>query len=113
MGGLASASGSLNMPFLFSPVITDRKININTIAIEKPNKGENNRAEPILAASPQLTPTFAWFSGNVEKTKPTPNSEPIKVCELEQGMPRYQVPKFQIIAPNNTASIIAAEWLGS
>ena len=113
MGGLASASGSLNIPFLFSPVITERKININIIAIEKPNKGENKSAEPILEASPQLTPTFAWFSGNVEKTKPTPKSEPMSVCELEHGMPRYHVPRFQIIAPNKTARIIAAECEGS
>ena len=29
---------------------------------------------------------------------PTPMIEPIRVCELDAGRPRYQVPTFQIIA---------------
>ena len=41
---------------------------------------------------------------------PTPNIEPINVCELEQGIPRYHVPRFQIIAVNNNANIIASPW---
>ncbi|MNT47707.1 hypothetical protein D3C72_1844440 [compost metagenome] len=36
------------------------------------------------------------------KPIPAPIRAPIKVCELEQGIPKYQVPKFQIIAANNT-----------
>ena len=36
-----------------------------------------------------------------------PKIEPIIVCELEEGIPKYQVPKFQIIALSNKAKIIA------
>lgn len=61
----------------------------------------------ILYASPQLTPTLSPLPGNIEKTIPTPNREPIIVCELEQGIPKYQVPTFQIIAPINADTIIA------
>ena len=30
--------------------------------------------------------------------RPTPRIEPIRVCELEAGMPKYQVPRFQAMA---------------
>ena len=33
--------------------------------------------------------------------------EPISVCELEAGSPRYQVPRFQMIAPMRSAKTIA------
>ena len=33
--------------------------------------------------------------------------EPISVCELEAGSPRYQVPRFQAIAPMRSAKTIA------
>ena len=33
--------------------------------------------------------------------------EPISVCELEAGSPRYQVPRFQMIAPISSAKTIA------
>ena len=108
-GGVESTGGSLKIPFVVSLRTVDRKINIKTIAIEKPKRGENSSELPILMASDQFTPTCVVFSGNVENTMPTPRSEPIKVCELEQGIPKYQVPKFQIIAPNKTAKTIAAD----
>jgi len=38
---------------------------------------------------------------------PTPKIEPSNVCELEQGIPIYQVPIFQMIAVNINANIIA------
>ena len=33
--------------------------------------------------------------------------EPIRVCELEAGRPKYQVPRFQRIAAINKANTIA------
>ena len=33
--------------------------------------------------------------------------EPISVCELEAGSPRYQVPRFQMMAPMRSANTIA------
>ena len=33
--------------------------------------------------------------------------EPISACELEFGMPKYQVPTFQMIAAINSANTIA------
>jgi hypothetical protein len=38
---------------------------------------------------------------------PTPMIEPINVCELEAGRPRYQVPRFQIMAAISSANTIA------
>jgi hypothetical protein len=38
---------------------------------------------------------------------PTPIIDPIKVCELEAGKPRYQVPRFQMIAAIRSANTIA------
>lgn len=37
-------------------------------------------------------------------TSETPRIEPISVCELDAGSPRYQVPKFQIIAAMRSES---------
>jgi hypothetical protein len=33
--------------------------------------------------------------------------DPIKVCELEAGIPKYQVPKFQKIAESKSERISA------
>ncbi len=38
---------------------------------------------------------------------PTPMIEPISVCELEAGKPRYQVPRFQTMAAIKSANTIA------
>ena len=38
---------------------------------------------------------------------PTPTIAPIRVCELDDGRPRYQVPRFHRIADSNSASSIA------
>ncbi len=38
---------------------------------------------------------------------PTPRIEPIRVCELEAGMPRNQVPRFQRIAAISMAKTMA------
>src|SRR6476619_4071336 len=38
---------------------------------------------------------------------PTPMIDPINVCELEAGKPRYQVPRFQMIAAISNANTMA------
>ena len=42
-----------------------------------------------------------------EFIRPTPMIEPIKVCELEAGNPRYQVPRFQTMAEINREKTMA------
>src|SRR5271154_1858035 len=43
---------------------------------------------------------------------PTPMIEPIRVCELDAGNPKYHVPRFQMIAATNSANTIAKPaWL--
>src|ERR1017187_1829555 len=37
----------------------------------------------------------------------TPINEPIRGCELEAGKPKYQVPRFQIMAATSNANTIA------
>ena len=76
------------------------------MVMEKPNKGDIKRDNPISLALSQLTAS-PTDSGSREYANPTPNMEPIRVCELEQGMPRYQVNKFQKIAVRSNARTIA------
>ena len=38
-----------------------------------------------------------------------PIIEPINVCELDAGIPKYQVPKFHNMAESNKESAIAME----
>src|SRR5262249_4086898 len=66
-----------------------------------------SRDLPMLAAWAQSTPLVPvrafinWFA------IPTPMMEPISVCELEAGRPKYQVPRFHRIAATNSANTIA------
>ena len=43
----------------------------------------------------------------IEFIMPTPMIEPIKVCELDAGRPKYQVPKFQTMAEISKANTMA------
>jgi hypothetical protein len=38
---------------------------------------------------------------------PTPMIDPIRVCELEAGRPKTQVPRFQMIAAKSSANTMA------
>src|SRR5579859_3334504 len=74
----------------------------------KPMSGENKSDSPILAAWAQSTPlvplalaAMSWFM------RPTPMIEPIKVCELEEGSPKYQVPRFHKMAAIKSANTMA------
>ncbi len=74
----------------------------------KPIKGETNRVSPILVAWLQSTPlvpvglaAISWFM------RPTPMMEPISVWELDEGRPKYQVPKFHRMAAISNANTMA------
>src|SRR5215475_11508222 len=79
----------------------------STAAAQKPTTGENNNAWPISVALPQSTPDVPSCPRISALAIPTPIMEPISVWELEAGSPRYQVPRFQIIAAISKANTIA------
>jgi hypothetical protein len=70
-----------------------------------PTIGETSRVRPTPAACPQSTPLVAvpvpefinWLA------MPTPMMEPTMVCVLEEGRPRYHVPRFQMMAAVRSA----------
>src|ERR1700722_14562197 len=39
--------------------------------------------------------------------RPTPMMEPMRVCELDEGSPKYQVPKFHRMAARSNANTMA------
>ncbi len=77
-------------------------------AAQKPNTGEISSDMPTSVAFDQSTPLVAVPAGARNwLARPTPTIEPISVCELEAGRPRYQVPRFHRIAAINRAKTIA------
>jgi len=77
------------------------------IAIEKPKRGDTSRELNTSEALLQLTPTPLVFSSINVKARPTPRIDPMRVCELELGKPKYHVPRFQMMALKSSAKIIA------
>src|SRR5262249_39361959 len=73
----------------------------------KPTSGEISKDLPMFAACAQSTPLVPVRAAIIWLAMPTPIIEPIKVCELEAGRPKYQVPRFQRIAATNRANTIA------
>src|SRR5258707_13870659 len=67
-----------------------------------------SRLAKTSCALAQLTPSPNTCHGvTIELASPTPIIEPTKVCELDAGSPKYQVPTFQIIAEISSAKTIA------
>src|ERR1700722_9148008 len=73
-----------------------------------PINGETRRVSPILAAWLQSTPlvpegltAINWF------ISPTPMIDPINVWELEDGNPKYHVPRFHRMAAISNANTMA------
>jgi hypothetical protein len=73
----------------------------------KPNSGENESASSILVIWSQSTPAVPFWPRTIAFATPTPTIEPIRVCELEAGMPNHQVLRFQMIAAMSSANTIA------
>src|ERR1700733_10515029 len=69
--------------------------------------GETIKELNTSDALAQLTPSPKTCPEIKELANPTPMIDPIKVCELEAGNPRYQVPTFQMIAEINKAKTMA------
>src|SRR5882757_11464158 len=80
----------------------------NSAASAKPTNGETTSALTVSATFAQFTPSPNALPGlNSEFIRPTPTMEPIRVCELDAGRPRYHVPTFQMIADNSSEKTIA------
>src|SRR5262249_61399967 len=69
--------------------------------------GDNSGAGPNWFAGPRPPPAVLSLPRIEALAMPTPIIEPIKVCEEEAGRPRYQVPRFQMIAANSRANTMA------
>src|SRR5262249_55072626 len=73
----------------------------------KPTSGDKSKDLPTLMACVQSTPLVPVLTAINWFAIPTPIMEPINVCELEAGRPKYQVPRFQIIAAIRRANTMA------
>src|SRR6185437_17064850 len=71
------------------------------------NSGESRSALPMPIACDQSTPEVPLRPRSSALVMPTPMIDPIKVCELDAGRPKYQVPTFQMIAAINSANTMA------
>src|SRR5262249_32065104 len=77
-------------------------------AAPKPTIGESSRDMPTSEALAQLTPSPQLCPPlRAELARPTPRIEPMRVCELEAGSPRYHVPRFQMIAEIRSENTMA------
>jgi hypothetical protein len=81
--------------------------NNNAAASAKPNKGDSSNASPTSFAFDQSTPDVPLRTCSSAFATPTPMMEPTRVCELDAGSPKPQVPRFQIIAAIRCAKTIA------
>src|SRR5665213_3452625 len=82
-------------------------MNSRPAARTKPNNGDNSNALAIPAACDQSTPEVPSRPRSSALVMPTPMIDPIRVCELEAGRPKYQVPTFQMMAAINSANTMA------
>src|SRR6202035_2078737 len=70
--------------------------------------GEISSELPTSEALAQLIPSpNSWAPESHEFANPTPIIAPIRVCELDAGSPKYQVPRFQMMAEINSAKTMA------
>src|SRR3954470_1845150 len=76
-------------------------------AMQKPNSGESRSDQPISVALVQSTPEVPSRPRISALAMPTPMIEPISVCEEDAGRPKYQVPRFQMMAAISNANTIA------
>src|SRR5580692_147779 len=102
-GGSVPTGASYNALFLITAFINHSSRN----AHPNPMIGENTSDFPIFAACPQSTPLVPVFGDINWFAIPTPIIDPIMVCELEAGNPKYHVPRFQIIAATSSANTMA------
>src|SRR6266852_8253601 len=87
--------------------MTNRTTTSSSAAAQNPTTGDSNSAWPISVALVQSTPDVPSCPRISALAMPTPMIEPISVCELEAGRPRYQVPRFQMMAAISSANTMA------
>src|ERR1700731_346072 len=104
VGGGLSPTGSANSSLLG---MTNFTTSSRIAARQKPKSGDNSSALPIVVAWVQSTPEVPLRPCSSALAMPTPMTEPIRVCELEAGRPKDQVPRFQMIAAINSANTMA------
>src|SRR5271170_2936309 len=102
-GGSFPTGASYSARFLTTAFIRYSRRNAHT----NPTSGDNSSDFPIFVACPQSTPLVPVFGDSNWFAIPTPIIDPIKVCELEAGKPKYQVPRFQRIAATSKAKTMA------
>ncbi|MCY1301482.1 hypothetical protein D9M68_988000 [compost metagenome] len=76
----------------------------------KPAAGEKISDRPMSMALPQFTPSPSGTLVSSALARPTPRIEPIRVWELDAGMPKYQVPRFQAMAAVSRLNTMARPW---
>ena len=76
------------------------------MARKKPKKGEISNERPTSSTLCQLSATPVLPGRNLYAS-PTPKIEPINECELEIGIPKRQLVRFQIMAVHINDMIIA------
>src|SRR3954471_20606880 len=86
---------------------TARSVTSSSAATAQPIMGESSNDLPMFEACFQSTPLVAVFTAMNWFASPTPITDPISVCELDDGSPKYQVPRFQMIAAVSRANTIA------
>ncbi len=79
-------------------------------ATMKPASGENTSEAPMSIAFCQFTPSPSGMLLISALARPTPRIEPINVCELDAGIPKYQVPRFQVMAAASSENTMARPW---
>src|SRR5215467_5673281 len=79
----------------------------SSAAAQNPTTGDSSSAWPISVAFDQSTPDVPSCPRISALAMPTPMMEPISVCELDAGRPRYQVQMFQMIAEISSANTMA------
>jgi hypothetical protein len=70
----------------------------------KPTIGESKSVRPMFSACFQSTPLVATLALTNWLAMPTPMIEPMSVCELDDGNPKYHVPRFQMMAAVKSAN---------
>src|SRR5262252_7375658 len=103
-GGGRVPTGASKRCLLFT---TARSVRSSSAATTQPIMGESSSDLPMFEACFQSTPLVAVFTAMNWFASPTPMTDPISVCELDDGSPKYQVPRFQMIAAVSSANTIA------
>ena len=87
-------------PRLTRPGLRRRKIHMMAVisrnANTKPTSGESTIGMRTLS-------TIALQSTKLLEARAAPTSPPISACDDEDGSPKYQVVRFQVIAPRSAA----------